>query len=341
MTGPMQTEPTHIENLIARYLYGEASPEEIRELEAWVQASEENASLFKAYHRTWKAVQQPSTGVDDEWNRLKGRISGKELPKETTVLPERRISLFPRLMRVAAILVVLLVPAFFLYRYLSAPVQELIATGRGTTEISLSDGTRITLNQGATLAYPAKFDGNLRTVRLTGEAWFEVAHDRSKPFIVEAGNVRMRVVGTAFLVNTRTGHGTREVVLSEGALKVYYEDRPAASVMLLPGDRAEADTAGKRLEVSVNSDPNYLAWKTHHIVFTDTPLNEAVALLTQVYRVPVRLAGPGLSNCRITATFDRQPLESLLHVLTATLDLQVRRDGPGYTVSGAACGNGR
>lgn len=341
MTDPMQTEPTHIENLIARYLYGEATPEEIRELEAWALASEENARQFKAYHRTWKAMPTPSFDADSEWISLKERISGKEQPQAEILPPVRKISLFPRLMRVAAIMAVLLVPAFLLWHYLSSPVQEMVSTGHGTTELALSDGTKVTLNDGATLAYPEKFVGNLRTVRLTGEAWFEVAHDRSKPFIVEAGDVRMKVVGTAFLVNTQNERGTREVVLSEGALKVYYEDRPATAVMLLPGDRAETDRDGKAIALSVNGDPNFLAWKTRRIVFTNTPLNEAVALVTKVYRVPVRLAGPGLSNCRITATFDRQPLESLLNVLTATLDLQVRRDGAGYSVTGSPCGDGR
>lgn len=342
----MQTDPTHTETLITRYLYGEATPEEIRELEAWALASEENARLFKAHQRTWQALrkreQADLAGSDLAWNSLKQRISAeKEQPASVTPAPARRISLLPRLMRVAALLVILLVPAFFVWRYLSAPVEELVATGRGTTEISLSDGTNITLNEGATLTYPTRFDGDRRTVRLTGEAWFEVAHDRTKPFIVEAGNVRLQVVGTAFLVNTKTARGTREVILAEGALKVFYETQPTESVMLRPGDRVETDPAGSTLTVSANSDPNYLAWKTHHLVFSNTPLNEAVALVTQVYRVPVRLVGPGLSNCRITATFDRQPLESLLHVLTATLDLQVRRDGQGYTVTGTACGDGR
>ena len=92
---------------------------------------------------------------------------------------------------------------------------------------------------------------------------------------------------------------------------------------------------------TTNEDVNFLAWKTKHIVFNNTPLNEVVALLTKVYHTSIRLSGDRLSDCRITTTFDRQSLESVLNVLKATLDLQARTTGAGIELSGHGCNKGR
>jgi ferric-dicitrate binding protein FerR (iron transport regulator) len=178
-------------------------------------------------------------------------------------------------------------------------------------------------------------------VTLQGEAWFEVAHDKSKPFIVAAENVRIRVVGTSFFVNAKTGNDAKEVILASGIVQVYYDDKPEKSAMLLPGDKAELITGGYEIVKTTNRDVNYLAWKTKRLVFTNTPMNEVVALLTRVYNTNVRLSGAGLSDCTITATFDNQSLESVLNVLKATLDLQVRNSGAGIELSGHGCNPAR
>jgi len=164
-----------------------------------------------------------------------------------------------------------------------------------------------------------------------------VAHDKTKPFIIAVGNVRIRVVGTSFFVNTKTWDDTKEIILSSGVVRVYYDERPEKTAVLLPGDKAELITDGYAITKTTNEDVNFLSWKTKHIVFNNTPLNEAVALLTNVYHTNIRLAEDNLSNCRITTTFDRQSLESVLNVLKATLDLQVRNTGAGIELSGHGC----
>jgi len=324
----MEQNNTIYIDLISKYLFGEASPEEMRELEQWVDADPANASLFTQYHKTWEAVNnsriEASTDLDMEFNALRSRV-----PR-----PASRVTLF---LRAAAILLILLVPAFFLYQYLTTPAEERLVAGNGTIEQTLPDGTVVTLNADAVLSWPSSFHGSDRKVSLQGEAWFEVAHDRIKPFIIEAGNARIRVVGTTFFVNAGRENDRKEIILASGMLRVYYQDDLKNTELLHPGEKAEMIPEQATIVKSLNDDPNYLAWKTGRIVFSNTPLEEAVILLSKIYRADITLAEERLKDCRITATFDRQTLESVLHVLEATLDLQSRESGAGIQLSGRGC----
>jgi transmembrane sensor len=325
----METNPTYYTDLISRYLYGEATPEEICELESWVKADPANREMFSGYLATWKTVEnarlESSFDLDREWNVLKSKIVN------------RKSQIIYLALRIAAIFLLVAIPAFFLYRYFAQPSDRQLVAGNEVAVHTLPDGTSVTLNAGATLTCPSRFDGSSRNVTLQGEAWFEVAHDKSKPFIIAAGNVRIQVVGTSFFVNTKTFSKTREIILATGKVRVYYDDNPAKMAVLFPGDKAELTSGGYGITVARNEDQNYLAWKTKYMVFNNTPLNEVVALLTQVYHTPIRIIGNGLGDCRITATFDKQSLESVLNVLKATLDLQVRNTGAGIGLSGHKC----
>ncbi len=328
----MKTESTYHINLITRYFYGEASPGEIRELEQWVKDDPANANLFSEYQSTWKTLEnakiETSTDLILEWTALRSKLKANkaETPKVLSFY-----------LRIAAIFLLLIIPTYLLVRYFSPPAERQFAAVLEMTEQSLPDGTIVTLNKGATLSFPSRFEGSFRKVTLTGEAWFEVAHDKSKPFIISAGNARIRVLGTSFFVNTKTSGNTKEVILSTGIVRVYYENNPEKMALLFPGEKAEMSSDGDEIIKTTNENVNYLSWKTKKMVFSNTPLVEVVALLTEVYNKRITLTGEQMNDCRITATFDNQPLRSVLNVLKATLDFHVRSSGAGIELSGQGC----
>ena len=339
----MEPTSTHYIDLISRYFFGEATPDEILELEEWIKTDPANATIFSDFHKTWKTIENDRIGslidLDSEWKNLKFEMldSGSGIRNMSHDIVNRKSKIPHFFFRIAAIFILLLVPSFFLYRYITIPVEKQLTASTEMTVQTLPDGTVVTLNTGATLSYPSRFDGSFRRVTLQGEAWFEVAHDKTKPFLISAGNVRIRVVGTSFFVNTKTRDNREEVILSDGVVRVYFDNRPEKMAVLLPGDKAEMFTDVCTITKSTNEDVNFLAWKTKHIVFSNTPLNEVVALLSKVYDTNIRLAEDNLSDCRITATFDRQSLEPVMNVLKATLDLQVRKTGSGIELSGHGC----
>jgi ferric-dicitrate binding protein FerR (iron transport regulator) len=346
----MKPTSTYHTDLIARYFFGEATPEEVKDLEAWVKSDPANASVFSESGKTWRAFEQAkirtSVNPEEEWTRLASKLKFGETelsvmqPLRQSHKSEIRIlkSGFLRwTVRIAAIFLLVAIPSFFIYQYFATPVEKQLFADSGIIEQTLPDGTVVTLNSGATLSYPSGFKGSFREVTLHGEAWFEVAHDKTKPFIVTADNIRIRVVGTSFSVNTNTVENTKEVILSSGIVKVYDENHPEKTTLLLPGEKAEITAKNNTILKTTNDDINFLAWKTKHLVFNNTPLNEVSALLTKVYCTNIRLSDERLSKCTITATFDKQSLESVLNVLKATLDLHILSNGAGFDLSGQGC----
>ncbi len=339
----MKPDETYYTDLISRYLFGEATPGEIRELETWVKSDPSHEEIFSGYRKTWKALAddrlEHTADHDRDWIRLKSRIN-----RETTQIPAESIGwtsrFFSLTFRIAAAILLILLPAWLLVRYLEGPSETTLTARSETLEQTLPDGSVVMLDAGSSITYPSRFTGSLRNVRLEGRAWFDVTRDRSHPFVIAAGNTRIRVLGTTFLVNARPGVDQQEVVLASGRVTVYYGNDEARGVCLLPGDRADISTGLPEIRVSRNTDQNFLAWKTKHIVFSGTSLEEVVSVLSGVYHVPVTLSGGEIKNCRITATFEGQPIEPVLNVLAATLDLRIRKTGTGYELSGMGCNPG-
>jgi ferric-dicitrate binding protein FerR (iron transport regulator) len=128
-----------------------------------------------------------------------------------------------------------------------------------------------------------------------------------------------------------------EVVLTSGKVSVYYTEKPAENVLLLPGEKAELIADQKFIRKETNTDPNYMAWKTRVLVFDNESLAQVVKTLRSVYQTSVILKDDQLAGCRVTASFNDQSLESVLEVLKQTLELQVQKDGENITISGNGC----
>lgn len=325
--------------LIARYFAGEARPEEIQELSQWVMADAVNKALFEEYQKTWQAVEdqklEESININSEWTMMESLLPAEEDNKVLSISPIMQGIRWAT--RIAAILLIVVVPLYFLYQYLGTTEMLAVASTNEVIEITLPDGTVVNLNLNSSLEYPEEFSGDLREVRFTGEAFFNVAHDNTRPFIIATNGVRVKVLGTTFNVNTRKPNGETEVVLVDGSVKVYYKDQEKEAVKLVPGEKALVHKTEKSITIHRNEDPNFMAWKTKLMIFIDKPLDEVIGILNQVYGANLTLASKDLSNCRITATFENQSLPSVLQVITSTLALEIQSSPDKTVLSGEGC----
>lgn len=164
---------------------------------------------------------------------------------------------------------------------------HIIRTPRGGEySVTLADGTRVWLNALSELRYPVAFDGDERRVELKGEAYFEVARDEMKPFCVETGDWRVRVLGTAFNVQAYEEDACWRTTLCSG--KVELEDRCSSRVVSLsPGEQARCDRQSRRVEVAEVEPDVYMAWIHGEFRFDNTPVEEIFAVLQRWYRVEV------------------------------------------------------
>jgi len=196
-----------------------------------------------------------------------------------------------------------------------------IASADTLRHVVLEDGTRVWLNRHSTLTVPATFNGANRAVRLEGEAYFEVARDVERPFIISTGEVDTRVLGTEFQV-TQKNDGSVTVTVAEGKVAVTSN---SASVTLVAHEVAHYDAASKQLDKSDNEDANYSSWRTGVLRFRNARLDRVCSSLERHYHTRIELTHPDLADKKVTTVMDKVSLEDAISILTATLELSAEK----------------
>ena len=159
-------------------------------------------------------------------------------------------------------------------------------------QLTLPDGTKVWLDAASSLTYPTAFKGSDRTVELTGEGYFEVAHDKRRPFTVKAGGQTIRDIGTHFNVNAYTDEPAQVTTLLEGAVSV-------DGHLLRPGEKATVTGAtvsgstagGADVRVSRGDPEQAVAWKNGLFYFSDAGLETVMRQLSRWYNVDVSYEG--------------------------------------------------
>ena len=265
---------------------------------------------------------------DSAWENIKTKIHQHDSSGQTKVL---KLLSSPFFRTAAAVLfaAILLVSGYGIFHTPPATVEmlEISATNRVLNTFSLSDGTLVTLNTDTKLKYPKKFNQKNREVSIEGEAFFEVKPNKNKPFIIHAGKAEIKVIGTSFNVSAYPETKLVEVIVETGQVQVLNkttETKQTNELILVPGDKGTLVYSSNSLLKTTNQDPNFLAWKTHHLIFKATSLFEVIGNLEKVYKVNIRLADPKLNGLLLTAQFNDYPLDFILKVIESTFKIEVQ-----------------
>jgi ferric-dicitrate binding protein FerR (iron transport regulator) len=192
----------------------------------------------------------------------------------------------------------------------------------------LPDGTLVSLNSDTQLKYPKRFGKETREVTIEGEAFFEVKPNKNKPFIIHAGNAQIKVIGTSFNVSAYPRARLVEVIVETGKVQVSNKltvTEQSNELILNPGDKGTLVYSSNALLKTTNQDPNFMAWKTHNLIFRATSLSEVISNLEKVYKVNIRLADPKLNGLLLTAHFNDYPLDFILKVIETTFQMETQR----------------
>lgn len=299
-----------------------AEPDLVASWEAWLQASDAHARAWARICRTWDVLGEGAV-------RLPGSTQETvAVSPEMPVLRDRGWRMSRRGLGLASACVVavgLLATVFG--PALQIRLQADFRTAAGETEIvTLSDGSRVTLAPETALA--DEFDGAARHVRLlAGEAFFEVERDVARPFLVDAPDASVRVLGTAFSVRD-TGHGTR-VELAHGSIALQPDGRRGGGeLMLAPGDVVTVDRAAGKAERS-RIDPAEIAlWREGRLSVSDQPLGDVVALIQRQHPAWIMLPERDVAALRVTGLYDLSDPDKALMALAAPFGLTVRAASP-------------
>jgi transmembrane sensor len=334
------------EELLARYLADTATQQERNDVDSWLAGSPLHASEFAAYRLLWDHSasmhkNRVSVNTDAAWDKMKMKMdkgpSQKPIDVEVRELevdfsPKGKRLNFPVRIWVAAAFTLLMLSFgwFFLQqtRQKREPLQ--IATTNNTIEKILPDGTKVFLNYNSSLTYPENFDGDVRTVSLQGEAFFDVKPDAEHPFLIDANGTEIRVLGTSFNVKAYKEKPVR-VDVSTGKVRV---SKDARKIDLVKGEGAEVlDDTIRGIKANINM----LGYRTQIYDFNAANLEDVITSIREGYHVDIRLTNQKIADCRLTIRFEKEPLDATLSVIAETLDLSLRKDGKVYWLDGNGC----
>jgi ferric-dicitrate binding protein FerR (iron transport regulator) len=314
-----QHDHTPIDDLLVKHLLRETSSAENRVVEEWLAETPANRHYYQQLQLIWEKSLHltPSTLIesagDEEkaWQTLRQKFHTPSRPKPVIPLPWA-----------AAAAAAILLPILFL-TFFGWPGQEntqVLSSNNIILRDTLPDGTTITLNTHSTLTHSRKFKH--RNVELQGEAFFQVAADRDRPFQLAANGISITVLGTAF--NVRTDSATTDITVETGRIRV--TNRHGA-IELGAGESLTLGPDDSRPQK--HPSPTVLHHYFHPRVFEchDTPLGQLTDALQEAYGVHILIADPVLRQQKLNVSFHDESLDRILSVLTETLNLTSTRKG--------------
>lgn len=203
-----------------------------------------------------------------------------------------------------------------------------------TFKLVLSDGTKVHLNAGSSLRYPIQFlSGMERTVFVTGEIFLDVAKDLEHPFIVNADNLNVKVLGTQFNVNAYPEDQIAEVVLVEGSVSLYAKKSKSKEV-LKPGFKASFNRKEENIVTNKVLTGIYTSWMDGELVFRNMSFNNILKKLERYYDVKIINNNHELSAEKFNASFGSNPIiEDVLEELKITYDLDYKIEENSITIN--------
>ncbi|MDR1562869.1 MAG: FecR domain-containing protein [Dysgonamonadaceae bacterium] len=304
--------------LLRKFLLGKSSPEEDRQLDRWY--GESSLPDIRLSVAEWREIKERI------WYRIEGRIH------KTPIL------LYLRVIRsvAASVAAALLIASFWFFlqegntgnrqseQTLLAQVTEKTATGE-IRQIHLPDGTSVWLNDRTSLRYDGHFGNKSREVILEGEAFFDVARDTERPFIVHAGATNTQVLGTSFNIKSYPDE-RQQITVATGQVSVeilFNESRQYRE--LHPSGRLEFDPDRKTVSQHQVNVKNLTAWRDNKLVFDRLPLRDVAKILERKYGVSIRITAAGTGDRLFSGTFAGKDLPHILWAVEHSMDVSIER----------------
>ena len=329
--------------LFSKYFAGECNESELKKLDNWIVKKNTNRLLFNELQKDRELIDKykmmKTVDVDRAWDNLSQRISVSEGDNLTIKITDRNKQHNRKIPFLIGLAASILIITGLLVTYKSLVARrgfETIYTSENQATVTLSDGSSIFLNRDSKVIYPKEFGLNSRELILTGEAFFEVTPDKEKPFIVKAGNARIKVIGTSFDVNERAGKNKVEVFVKDGRVNLYQEEMENNGILIDQGYVGQL--SGNAPSKYLNKDENILSWKTGKIVFSETKLAEVIRVLKKVYGKEIVIENKEALDWPYTNTFDNQDLESVTKVLAETYQFEVEQERNRIVLTGGNSG---
>ena len=302
----------------------------LRKTNRQLNSQDKNPLTDPELSKIWKVVESYKSDFEPDIEagieRFKNRVNqNKKEQTQVITLENRRPSLggWQRVMVMAAsIAALVLVGLFGLQRWNNSDTQVYVTNTSETKEIGLPDGTNVTLNQNSWLKVAWKQNDPLRMVKFKGEAFFKVAKDPNKPFIIEGPKSKVTVLGTSFNYRDYPEELMADVEVHTGKVRFQIEDK---KVEIVPKKRGQF--MNNKLSVRPSNNLNAASWKNQKLTFWNTYLPEVIDDLERHFSVEFDFSKSSILDCQLTLNFTNETVEEAIETLKTALGVEINQIG--------------
>ena len=278
-------------------------------------SSEKDGFIDFLYENTESVA--PEVNVDDAWLSLQSKIDTGKTKSNSWL-------------RIAASITLLIGLSVFVWKLATTPDQVNIASLDEKINVTFPDGSSGVLNTNSTFTFLEKF-GDERLVSFEGEAYFDIKKSE-KPFIIEMGEVQVRVLGTAF--NLVTSNEDVELTVERGLVAF---EKDGEQTKVAAGLKAVFTKADNRVTITENQTLNVATWIDGLLEFNDTPFADVILDLESHFDVTFDVTNENINNCKVTVTFSKNSLQEVMETLESMLGIQMKQKEGKVIISGQGC----
>ncbi|WP_296704453.1 FecR family protein [Algoriphagus sp.] len=321
-----EQEEFYIESLIAKYIVGEINSEEEQELMKWCAQSEENQKILDDELLIFQKANlgyDMNFDADLAWQRIKPRIQN----------PKKGKQIFFKPWRIAASFVLLCTISFLVYQQLTKPEEfNFLSENQVETQI-LPDQTRISLNRDSEVSVEYNERKKTGLIKLSGESLISIPADKKVNWQVQVENLLIEDIGTVFNVKGYPETPIVEVSVLEGEVRMYLDDQQGIS--LKAGEKGTFDKVSGSFSKE-EAETNVDSYSSRSFSYFNEDLATIISQISDVYQADIEL-NVQIETCRLTVDFKNEDLDTILTIISETLNLQINKSGDRITLSGESC----
>lgn len=328
----MNKKSEYYTNLIIRQLTRNIDISQESELKNWIEQSSENKQIYQEYKELWEIdpaiiEDQKDILINKEvaWDLITARIEETEKDNKTVSFRQSSKAVLYTLTGIAAMFLLFWGLYYLLPGESSAKMISYEAKPGERKEFTLPDGTIVSFNGESTITFAENFKGKQRNVIFSGQAFFEVAENPEKPFIINFEKIphsAIEVLGTSFYVNAKFEEKNHlEVDVLSGNVKFGHKNE---SLLLEKDEKGILDLVTYEMKKDSLSHYNFLAWKTGILEFTESPLGEVFQSLEETYEIRIVAAG-AVNEKKLTARFENEKPEDIFKTLSILFGLEIEK----------------
>lgn len=318
---------------IHAYLSGQLPTDQVKAFEKWQEDSVDNAARVEQLRSVWESALLYETPTFDSVTAI------EKMPfatKKATVVEIKSKTTTGHFSRwVAAAAVILAIGTWGFYQLNKPEIREI--NGLYAQFVNLEDGTEVFLDDSSEVAFPETFAGNERLVYLDGEAYFDVAKEAERQFVIETDFAKVVVLGTEFSVDEDDEKQSVEVFVTEGKVRL----QPSGSDVFIDvevGESALYDHRTGKLQRTKQANMNNVAWHTKQLQFVKTAIPDVIKFIESTYDVSIDYKKTGIAECTFSSLYDNAEVTKILGDMSVVFGFRITSPIEGhYVLTGGNC----